>query len=181
MKIRIRIKKANQDTTRDSLSAAPHGCMSQAMKTVLALVDFSDVTASVLRQAQDLAKAYAGRVIIMHVLKLEPVVVDVGLASPTVLRPPTEAVIQAGKATLEGFRASMEGTGITVTTEQLPDATMAKILEESGRLGADIIVVGSHHHSALYDLFIGSFTHDLLKLATCPVLVVPAVTDAGPQ
>jgi nucleotide-binding universal stress UspA family protein len=151
------------------------------MKTILALVDFSDVTASVLAQAQDLAKAFGGRVIIMHVLKQEPVVLDVGLVSPTVLRPPAEAVVLAGKATLDGFRASMAATGINVTAQQLLDATMEKILEESGRLGADLIVVGSHHHSALYDLFIGSFTHDLLKLATCPVLVVPAVTGAGSQ
>jgi nucleotide-binding universal stress UspA family protein len=149
------------------------------MKTILALVDFSDVTARVLAQAQELAKAFAGRVIIMHVLKQEPVVLDAGLASPTVLRPPEEAVVQAGKATLEGFRFSMAATGINVTAQQLPDATMEKLLEEGARLGADIIVVGSHHHSALYDLFIGSFTHDLLKLATCPVLVVPAVTGAG--
>ena len=151
------------------------------MKTILALVDFSDVTASVLAQAQDRAKAFEGRVIIMHVLKQEPVVFDVGLASPTVLRPPAEAVVLAGKATLDGFRASMAATGISVTAQQLQDATMEKILEESGRLGADMIVVGSHHHSALYDLFIGSFTHDLLKLATCPVLVVPAVTGADSQ
>jgi nucleotide-binding universal stress UspA family protein len=151
------------------------------MKTILALVDFSDVTARVLAQAQDLAKAFGGRVIIMHVLKQEPVVFDVGLASPTVLRPPAEAVVLAGKATLDGFRASMAATGINVTAQQLQDATMEKILEESGHLGAELIVVGSHHHSALYDLFIGSFTHDLLKLATCPVLVVPAVTGAGAQ
>src|SRR5664279_6389888 len=75
---------------RESLSAGNCPCMRHGMKTILALVDFSDVTAQVLAQAQDLAKAFGGRVIIMHVLKQEPVVLDVGLASPTVLRPPSE-------------------------------------------------------------------------------------------
>ncbi len=149
------------------------------MKTILALVDFSDVTASVLAQARDLAKAFGGSVIIMHVLKDEPVVLDVGLASPTVMRPPGDAVVVAAQATLEGFRDSMAVTGVAVTVRQLGDATMEKILEEGARLSASIIVVGSHHHSALYHLFIGSFTHDLLKLATCPVLVVPAGKGAA--
>jgi nucleotide-binding universal stress UspA family protein len=151
------------------------------MKTILALVDFSDVTPKVLAQAQALAKAFGGRVVIMHVLKHEPVVFDVGLASPTVMRPPGDAVIQAGLATLEGFRVSMAGTGVDATAQQLTDATMEKILEESRRIGADVIIVGSHHHSALYNLFIGSFTHDLLKEAHCPVLVVPAEAAAGEQ
>jgi nucleotide-binding universal stress UspA family protein len=149
------------------------------MKTILALVDFSDVTAKVLAQAQALAKAFGGRVIIMHVLKPEPVVYDVGLASPTVMRAPSDAVIQAGQTTLARFRDSMAATGIEVSAQQLKDATMARVLEESRALAADVIIVGSHHHSALYDLFIGSFTHDLLKLAHCPVLVVPADAAAG--
>jgi nucleotide-binding universal stress UspA family protein len=147
------------------------------MKTILALIDFSDVTAKVIEQAQAQAKAFAARVILLHVLRQEPVVLDVGLASPTVLRPPREEVIQAGQAKLDALCNSLAAGGTAVTAEQLPDATMAKILEESRRLGSDLIIVGSHHHSALYDLFIGSFTHDLLKLAQCPVLVVPA--DAG--
>ena len=86
----------------------------------------------------------------------------------------------AGKPVwLKSANAEVNATGIDVTAQQLVDATMERILEESGRLGADVIVVGSHHHSALYDLFIGSFTHDLLKRATCPVLVVPAAKGAG--
>ena len=144
------------------------------MKTILALIDFSDITAAVLAQTQSLAKAFSARVILVHGIRQEPVVLDAGLASPTILQPPQEEVIQAGQAKLQELRDSVAAAGITVMAKQLPDATMANILEESRRLEADMIVVGSHHHSPLYDLFIGSFTRDLLKLARCPVLVVPA-------
>lgn len=144
------------------------------MKTILALVDFSDITAKVLAQTQSLANAFSARVILVHVIRQEPVVLDAGLASPSIMRSPLEEVIQAGQAKLQQLRDSVAAAGITVTAQQLPDATMASILEASRRLEADIIVVGAHHHSALYDLFIGSFTRDLLKLAHCPVLVVPA-------
>lgn len=151
------------------------------MKTILALVDFSDITAKVLAQTQTLANAFSARVILMHVIRKDPVILDAGLASAAIMRPPREEVIQAGEAKLQELRDSVAAAGIAVTTQQLPDATMANILEESRRLEADIIVVGSHHHSALYDLFIGSFTHDLLKLARCPVLVVPADEGADSQ
>jgi len=33
--------------------------------------------------------------------------------------------------------------------------------------------MGSHHHSALYHLIVGTFTSNVLKRATCPVMVVP--------
>ncbi len=75
----------------------------------------------------------------------------------------------------------MTKAGIDVTAEQLPDATMESVVAESRRLSADVIIVGSHHHSALYALFVGSFTQDLLKHATCPVLVVPAEDHSKPM
>ena len=143
------------------------------MKTILTLVDFSAATAKVIAQTEALAKAFGARVILVHVLKREPVVFDVGLASPTVLRSPNEEAIQACQAKLDALRDSLTAAGIAATAQQFADATMAKIIEGSIRLEADVIVVGSHHHSALYDLFIGSFTQELLKLANCPVLVVP--------
>jgi nucleotide-binding universal stress UspA family protein len=55
----------------------------------------------------------------------------------------------------------------------MPDATVESIVAEAQRLNADMIVVGSHHHGALYNLVVGSVTGDVLKRAKCPVLVVP--------
>jgi nucleotide-binding universal stress UspA family protein len=39
-------------------------------------------------------------------------------------------------------------------------------------LGASMIVVGSHGHSTLGGLLLGSVAHKLTQLSTCPVLVV---------
>jgi len=35
-------------------------------------------------------------------------------------------------------------------------------------------VLGSHGHTAFYDLLVGSTTHGILLRAKCPVLIVPA-------
>jgi nucleotide-binding universal stress UspA family protein len=52
-----------------------------------------------------------------------------------------------------------------------------KLLEQCHHLEADVIVIGSHHHGAFYQLLVGTFTSDVLKRATCPVLVVPATKE----
>lgn len=143
------------------------------MKTIVALVDFSDVTAKVLRQAQSLAEAFRSHVILLHGLQRKPVVVDMGVASPTLLESLTPEDIEADKAKLSNLAEPMKSAGIQVTIQQLPDATVEAIVAEAERLKADVIIVGSHHHGSLYNLVVGSVTSDVLKRAACPVLVVP--------
>ena len=144
------------------------------MKTIVALIDFSDVTAKVLEQAQKSAQLSGARVILMHVVPKEPVVVDFGLVSPTILKRPSEEAIKADHEKLLGFRDSLVQAGVHAVAEQLLEGGVDKILEDSRRWDAEMIILGSHHHSPLYNLFIGSFTKDISKKAHCPVLVVPA-------
>ena len=49
-----------------------------------------------------------------------------------------------------------------------------KILTSAETHAADLIVMGSHGHGALYELLVGSVTSGVLHGAKCPVLVVPA-------
>ena len=143
------------------------------MKTIVALVDFSDVTPKVMEQSQKLAKAFDARVVLLHTVPSEPVVMELGVVSPTVLVTPSERRIEADYDKLLDLRDSLAVSGVNVSAQQLEDGSVKNILEESQRLHADLIVVGSHHHNALYNLLVGSFTGSVLKAATCPVLVVP--------
>lgn len=40
--------------------------------------------------------------------------------------------------------------------------------------GADLIVMGSHHHSAIAALFLGNIAQTVMKHSRCPVEIVPA-------
>jgi nucleotide-binding universal stress UspA family protein len=144
------------------------------MKTIVALIDFSDVTAKVLEQARQSAQDSSARVILLHVVPREPVVVDLGLVSPTILQPPSEHTIAADHQKLLSCRDSLTKAGIDAVVEQTIDGGVDRILEDSRRWDAELIIVGSHHHSPLYNLFVGTFTKDVSKRAHCPVLVVPA-------
>ena len=62
---------------------------------------------------------------------------------------------------------------LSVETRQLTGAPAPLILEEAESCGADYIVMGSHGHTPLYDLLVGTTTHGVLKKARCPVVIVP--------
>jgi nucleotide-binding universal stress UspA family protein len=145
------------------------------MKTIVALVDFSDLTFKVLKQAHTLATAFESQVVILHVVPREPVVVDVGLASATLTRNPDAEEIAKDSQQLQELCDSLTKNGVTATARQLQVSSVGEILDESRQANADLIVVGSHKHGALYNLLVGSIAQDVLKQAFCPVLVVPNV------
>ncbi|MEW5940915.1 MAG: universal stress protein [Chloroflexota bacterium] len=67
----------------------------------------------------------------------------------------------------------MRKAGLDATALVVQGATVETILNEASKLEADMIVVGSHGHGALYQLLVGSVCEGVLRKAACPVLVVP--------
>ena len=124
-----------------------------------------------------MARTFGARLILVHVVPAEPAVVELGLASPTLLQPPSERRIEADYNQLLNLRDSLANSGVSVSVQQFEQADIGKILDLCHNLEADLIVVGTHHHSALYQFFIGTYTADILKRAKCPVLVVPPAEE----
>lgn len=144
------------------------------MKTVVALIDYSDLTNRIVDQAVQVTKAFQGKLILLHVVPEEPAVVELGLASPTVMQPASERKIENDYNRLLELRDSLANSGVNVLVQQLEQGGAQKVLDQCRELETDLIVIGTHHHSALYNLLVGTFTSDVLKHATCPVMVVPA-------
>ena len=68
----------------------------------------------------------------------------------------------------------MRASGIRVDqalTVQGP--TLEKLLKEASKLDADLLILGSHQHGALYRLWYGDVAIDATKQAPCALLVVP--------
>jgi nucleotide-binding universal stress UspA family protein len=151
------------------------------LKTIVALVDLSDLTFKVLKQAHALATAFNSQVIILHVVANEPVVIDIGLASPMIMQKPSSERVQQHHAQLLEMRDSLVKFGVRASVQQLEGASVDTVLAEADKWHADLIILGSHHHSTIYDLLVGSATHDILKRAQCPVLVVPSDADDKAQ
>jgi nucleotide-binding universal stress UspA family protein len=145
-----------------------------SMKNIVALIDFSEATDKVLEQAEKSALHSGARVILMHSVPREPIVVDLGLISPTISETPSAEFVKADHEKLMDCQALLKLAGVDVMVEQIVEGGVDRILDDCRRWDAELIILGSHHHSPLYNLFIGSFTKDISKRAHCPVLLVPA-------
>ncbi len=142
------------------------------VKSILAAVDFSDVTDAVVDAAESLALTFAAPVTFMHVEAPDPAFVGYEPGPQHVRDNVAKEVIEDHKR-IGGVRERLRGDGVECHSLVVQGPIIDKILEEAGRVNADMIVIGSHGHGMLYDLVLGSVSEGVTRKATCPVLVVP--------
>lgn len=150
------------------------------MNTVLVPVDFSRVGRFVLTEAIKLVRATKGRIVLLHVVQPPTVMTDYGPLLENIVQFTTEAEKDAARH-LSRLKATIKESGIRVETVLRTGVPVAHILEQAKQIGPDYIVIGTHGHTAIYDLVVGSTTQGVLRRATCPVLVVPAPGVAKPK
>lgn len=144
------------------------------MKTLLAAVDFSDASATIVAHTAELARALQARIVLLHVVEPIASYVPVGSAMDVIETAPPpimEQDLAAQKTHLERLGAGLEN----MTAIAVIGLAADEIVTQAQEHGADIIVLGSHGHGALYHLFAGSVVTGVLKRARLPVLVVPTV------
>jgi nucleotide-binding universal stress UspA family protein len=145
------------------------------MKTLLAAIDLSPITPKVIEGAASLALALGAKLILLHVEEPPAAYVPVGAAmdvitAPLPMDPPD---VGALKKALEHLAAPLRARNIRVETIGVVSIPIDKILDQAKATGADILLLGSHGHGALYHLFSGSVVTSVLKKAEIPVTVIP--------
>lgn len=150
-----------------------HEDYTATVKTVLAAIDFSPVSRKIVAEAAKLACAIDGRVVLVTVL-VAPVFLE-EFAPP----PPSIARVLVGteptaRRRLAVFEKRLTAAAIPATSVLLNGSPAERILQQARKLKPAYLVIGSHGHSAFYDLVVGSTTHLVLKHARGPVLVIPS-------
>lgn len=142
------------------------------MKTILAPIDFSSATEAVIDTALELARATSARLVLLHVVQPPILTSDYGLAMESFQEAVAWSEKHAAKRLAElGERA--KNVAPAVITEQVNGSAAREIVAAASRHAPDYIVMGSHGHTALYDLVVGSTTHSVVRRASCPVMIVP--------
>jgi nucleotide-binding universal stress UspA family protein len=170
---------------------APVKIDSANMKCILVPIDFSDVTPPVIDLARQLAKAFSAEIHLVHIKELAaattPGTLGYGLAGMPELAPLAGVPVpgfepmpeahsedEGQRSELAKWQEEIAPDGIKVSLHE-PTGTVAEaILNQADELNADLIVMGTHGHSAMYNLLVGSATKGVLKRSTRPVLLVPA-------
>lgn len=144
-----------------------------AIENIVVAVDFSAVTDRVLEQAEFLARALDSRLWLIHVAAPDPAFVGYE-AGPQTVRDGVAAHIHEHHREIQEKADVLRQKGIEATALHVQGPTVEKILSEAGKLGAELIVMGSHGRGALYRALLGSVSEGVLRGARCPVHIVPA-------
>jgi len=148
------------------------------MKTILAPLDFSEMSNLVVTEAAALARATGGRVVLMTVIQQPAISLETMAVIGSIPEIEEKGERYAGRQ-LAAYEAQLAADGVPSLSRRFYGGPIERISEQAALLTADYIVMGSHGHSALYDLLVGSTTHGVLLRARCPVVIVPAVKRAG--
>ena len=160
------------------------------MKRILVPIDFSDATPRVIALARQLAKALNAEIHLVHVKELTAAAVQgtlgYGLAGMPELAPMSGVPVtvfdpmrqampedEGQKSKLAQWQKEIAQNGINVSLHEPTGAVAEEILNQADVLNADLIVMGTHGHGAVYNLLVGSATKGVLKRSTRPVLLVP--------
>jgi nucleotide-binding universal stress UspA family protein len=143
------------------------------MKKILVAIDFSDVSEEAIRAGGEMARAFNGPLRLIHVVESEPAFVGYE-AGPAAEREIAAKRIQKTREEMAGLRDRLRGEGLTVDAVVRHGPTIEKIVEEIERFEANLLVIGSHGHGALYHLLLGSVSGGVVRRAPCPTLLVPS-------
>lgn len=141
------------------------------MATVLVPVDFSPVSLAVADVASGVAKAMNSQATLLHVLPRNFEAEESGHPlEPQALR----NLYPKDWHALQQLAEKMNAAGCSVTTQLAEGHTVRTIIAKAQELDVDLIVIGSHGHTSLYDLLVGSVSEGILRRSKWPVLVVPS-------
>jgi nucleotide-binding universal stress UspA family protein len=143
------------------------------MRTVLACIDLSEISEAVLACARMLAPP-AGHLVILHVAAPDPEFIGYEVG-PQSVRDGVASELRAEHRRVQALAATLAGSELTVTPLTVQGVAVDRILEHAERLHASLIVVGNRRRSAVAEWLTGSAVHSLLRAATVPLVVVPAV------
>jgi nucleotide-binding universal stress UspA family protein len=152
------------------------------MNKVLIALDYGPVAQKVAEAGSSLAKSLNSEVVLLHVLADASYYAtpqystimgftnfDVNEFNQMI---DIEGLKKAGGYFLDKIKSYIGDENITTIIEEGDDISEA-ILKTAHRVGAEIIVMGSHSRRWLEQVLVGSVTEDVLHGTDLPLLIIP--------
>jgi nucleotide-binding universal stress UspA family protein len=138
-------------------------------KVILVPTDFSDTAEVALDYAVELAAKLDARVHLLHCVDLDVLGGEISLGlTPAMIAELVERNQAALGKLVDSRKAKVAFAPVRV---DLGDAR-AHIDQEARRIGADLIVMGTHGRRGFKRLLLGSVAESVMRIAPCPVLLL---------
>ena len=145
------------------------------MKTIVAALDFSDATPSVLEAASMTAKAFGAGLHLVHIMEPEPTYSAYGFTPEEF--PAIHTFQKEARTRAEQALAAQKGKvpeGISAQTAILEGNPLHELLTFATAEGADLVVLGTHGHGVVASMLLGSVAEGVIRKAKIPALIIPA-------
>jgi nucleotide-binding universal stress UspA family protein len=145
------------------------------LKSILHPTDFSEHSRYAFRLACSLARDHGAKLIVLHVVPtLGPEFIPLGEGESR-LQP--EGFHQRLHDELHALHSPSD---IPLTHRLSEGDAVDEILRAAQQDGCDMIVLGTHGHTGLKRLLMGSVAEQVVRRASCPVLTVKAPHQFAP-
>ncbi|MBL7964340.1 MAG: universal stress protein [Flavobacteriales bacterium] len=140
--------------------------------TIIAAIDLSPPSERVVEHAAQLARAFQGRLYIIHVAAPDPEFVGLEVG-PAHVRDQRAAELREEHARLHQMAASLRAQGVDAEALLVQGPTVETLLQEVVRLNAQHLVTGSHGRTGLMSVLMGSVCAQLLREVKVPITIIP--------
>jgi nucleotide-binding universal stress UspA family protein len=150
---------------------------------ILAAIDGSETSARALDVALQLARESGAELQPLYVVDVPPMVYNAPSYDPSIVR---DAFLAEGEHVTDEALARMKHDSVQgaprIIETNLVDADFDVahcILHAAADLKADLVVMGTHGRRGVRRLLLGSVAERFLRMAQCPVLMIPAHGTPG--
>ena len=138
---------------------------------LLVAVDLSESTQTIVDKVEEINKDYPAKVWVLHNAEPEPDFVEFKV-DPLAARETLAKKFHNEHRQIQEIANRLRKAGLDATALLVHGPTVEAILKEASDLDVDMIIVGSHGRSAVYQLLVGSVSEGILRGSRCPVLIV---------
>ena len=142
------------------------------MRNLLVSVDLSEMSGAVVERAACIAQSFVSNLWLIHVAPSTKSSVPFNL-DRDILRTQAAKQLRLQRHQLKDLADQLRWQRIHVVTRFVSGTVSTTILAEAERIGAELIIIGSHGHGNVYHALFGGVGQKVIRKATCPVMLVP--------
>jgi nucleotide-binding universal stress UspA family protein len=142
------------------------------LRHILVPTDFSRFSEVALTYAVALAEKFGAEIHLLHVVQDLALFIPDAVAVAPPVAPPVEQFTAAAREALERAAGQPPLAGHAVRREIREGTPFYEIIRYAKDLNIDLIVMGTHGHTGLAHVLLGSVTEKVVRKAPCPVLTI---------
>jgi nucleotide-binding universal stress UspA family protein len=142
------------------------------LQRILVPTDFSKHSQNALLYAAAFAEKFGAELYLLHVVQDLALFIPEAVSVAPPIAPPVEQLTAAVREALDRVVRESKLEKVTIHQEVREGTPFYEIIQMAKEKDIDLIVMGTHGHTGLAHVLLGSVTEKVVRKAPCPVLTV---------